>query len=810
MRTYLFTLLIYALMSPTLMAQSKPEALITGKVLDQKGEAIPFANVRLSRFGSTEIMKATNSGMDGSFSLILEETGSFSIRISYIGFEEFNSETILIESLPLRKDLGNIILKEDAVQLESVEVKGARPQLIQETDKLVMDVENSALATGATAMEVLERVPGIFVDQDGNITLNGQTGVRVMIDGRPTYLSPKELDTYLRAMSADNIKNIEIITNPSAKYDAEGTAGIIDIKLKKNTIVGLNGSINLSEGYNGMANRSWGTNLNYKKGKMASFFSFDRNERGRPRELELSRRFENSPSIFGIRQDAELNEQSTSYSFRTGADIDLNDRHSIGAMLRYVDTNAPLTLNSNVSLLSHLMDGQTVESVNRVKELFSQRSVNLHYNWKTDTLGSQFSVDMDYSDMASDTDSQFRNRFFVNGVNMGPDERLASINPRGYSIYAARADYTHKLKGNRLFEVGAKYSHVTSDNDFIFSISEGESWVIDPLRSNHFVYTEDILAAYGNFKTPLGDRFQLQTGLRMEQTRAEGYSITLDLRTPRNYTDFFPSVFLSQKVSNQYTINYNYSRRIFRPPYGMLNPFMIYADPFTAIEGNPYLLPSYINSYEITQVYKGMYNLSLSYQRSSNTINEVPFQDDENQFTTFMQTNLDNVHTYMGRLMVPIEVNQWWSMNNFALLIYQQFDAELSQYRVQNSMLTLQLQNQQTLTLPGGWKLELTAMGRGPAYMGVYKIDSQWWVDMGLRKSLAKEKLDLTFNATDIFRSRMTYISTDFQGQETKIQSYDGFQGVRLSLRYKFSRGEGFQVRNRRLSSQEEIERAGG
>ncbi len=809
MKTFLSIIYLFFITLGTAMGQSQPAIRISGKIMGPQAEPVPFANV-LARFAQNDsIASMVTSDVEGLFELRLKATGTYTVHISYIGFEDYRSAPIEVQKVPFSYTMPPINLREDALQLEGVEVKGMRPKIVQEADKLVMDVEGSALSGGSSAMEVLERAPGIMVDQEGNILLNGQAGARVMIDGRPTYLSPRELASYLRSMSSSNIKNIEIITNPSSKYDAEGTAGIIDIKLKKNTIEGLNGSLHAGGGYNGLHIINGGAAVNYKTGNTSGYFNYDHNESRRPRDFFLSREFPGQ-ALFAMRQQADLIESNSSDNFRFGLDHDINDKHSVGLMLKYVDSRSPVTLNSLGELLQNNQSGMFVDSKNKVDEHLKQRSANFHYIYKLDSLGSTWSVDMDYSKMVADAFSTFDNTLLVNGTPMGEMERLKSENPTGYTIYSAKTDFTKMLAAKRKFEAGLKYSQVISDNDFIFSMANGEQWEVDPARSNHFIYEEQIFAAYTNFNTSLGSRLKLQAGLRLEHTEAEGYSVTLDERTPRRYTDLFPSLFLNHKLSDNYQVNYSMSRRIYRPPYALLNPFLLYADPFTAIQGNPYLLPSYTNSLEISQVFKEAYTFTLGYQRTNNMITEVPFQDNTSQFTVFQQTNLDDMQSFQARLIVPVDITDFWTTNTFGLLVYQRFDANLANFMVNNQIWTGQVQHQHQFTLPGGVRAELSATFRSAAFAGVYRIEEQIWFDAGIRKSFADEKWNLSINFTDLFRTRMMYVSTDFQNQNTVVNQYNGDQAVRISLRYNFSRGEGFQLRSRQAGNQEELQRAGG
>ena len=808
MKTFLLSLLVI-LTSLGLQAQPTNAATIKGKLVDAKGEAIPFANVYLQNVETEDKVSNVATTIEGTFTLKVNEMGTFTLNATFLGFENYTSEPLQINSLPFEKDFGQITMAETAMELDGVQVKGMRPQIVVETDKMVMNVENSALTAGNNALEVLEKAPGVIVDNDGNILLNGLSGTRILIDGRPTYLSPKELENYLTGMSADNIKNIEIITNPSSKYDAEGTSGIIDIKLKKNTLSGMHGSANLGTAYNDLHSYFGGANLNYKTGKFSSYLNLDKSDRRRARYFDISRDFTQSQEFEGIRQDATMTHGTNSTNLQAGVDFQINENHSIGAMAKNVKNDGSFRMTSDTRLLSQAFTGRSVFATNQIANDFQQKAYNFHYVGKLDTLGSTLSFDADYSGMISDEYSTFDNVYLQNGEMTGQDELLTSDNPTSYDIYSVKADYTKHWANKMKLETGVKFSRVISDNDVIFSYREGDSWIIDPTRSNHFLYEEDIYAAYGTLHTSLGDVFKLQAGLRVESTQAEGYSYTLDKRTPRNYTDFFPSLFLNQKVSDDYTINYSYSRRIFRPPYAMLNPFLLYADPYTFIQGNPDLIPSYTNSFELTQTFKGMYNFTLGYQSASNVITEVPYQDDENQTTTFMNTNLDNSYSYMARLVVPTEIASWWSVNTFANVSYQQFKAELDNFQIDNSRWTLYVQNQHSFSLPHGIKFEMSGTYRGPIYYGVYQIGGQFWADAGIKKSFLDNKLDLAINATDVFRSRRDKLFVDFQNQNTEMDNYQGNQSVRFTVRYRFSRGEKFQAQSRGVGNQDELNRTG-
>jgi hypothetical protein len=810
MKTF-FTQIIFwlALLIGGIIQSQSANAQVSGKLIDKAGEPVPFANVVILQAGDSSIVMGAVSDPKGLFSFTLSKPGLFMLKAAFVGYSDFVSEILEVKSLPFTKDFGSITLLETALELEGVQVSGSRPQVIMDADKMVVDVENSSLAMGNSALDVLEKSPGVIVDQDGNVTLNGRQGTRVMIDGRPTYLSPKELQNYLAAMSSENIKSIEIITNPSARYDAEGTSGIIDIRLKKNTIVGMNGSLNAGNEYNDRYAYFGGLNLNYKTGKWATFANFDYNNRKRVRTFDVNREFLNEAEASSINQLATFAMGFRGPNVRAGADYEINSKQSIGVMGNFVKNDGQFSMISNTNVVSPLSPGMGVFADNRISNQFGQRSFNLHYVNKLDSLGSSFSVDADYSGMEASEFSTFSNTFLSFGDPTGVEENLRSDNPTQYDIYSIKADYLKKWANKMQFEAGAKFSRVISDNEVAFALQQGETWELDPLRSNHFVYKENIYAAYGNFKTNLGKDFKLQTGLRAEKTDAEGYSITLDERTPRNYLNLFPSVFLSQTISKSYSINYSYSRRIFRPPYRSLNPFILYVDPYTFIQGNPYLRPNYANSFELTQSYKSTYHLTLSYQKTNDIFEEVPFQNNEDRTTTFRITNIGTNQDLSARVQIPVEVNKWWSINNTGLMRYRKVEGKLGDFEVLNEGWNSYAQSQHSFRLPNGFKLDVSGTFQGPQIGGVFTLQPIAWMDLGVKKTILDNKLDLALNANDVFRSRKERLHVDFQNQNTTMVAYNGFQSIRFSARYKFSRGEKFNVQNRRVGNQDELMRTG-
>lgn len=802
---------IVMLLGWTTAALGQGTGQLSGFLKDPKGAGVGFANVAVLKTADSTFVAGGLTDTEGAFAIKSPGRGSYLIRFAAIGFARTDMAPFEVTGESFSKNFGTITLQEDVKMLQEVTVQALRPTIVTHPDKMVMNVEGSALASGSTAFEMLTKAPGVWIDQNGNIQLNGKAGVRVMIDGRMSYLSAKELQNKLEGMSAENIKDIEVISNPSAKYDAEGTSGIININLRKNTVVGLNGSVNLGTQFNGLHGHSGGGTLKYKKGKWSSYANLDGARRPFLRIAQMNREFNDEETSIRFDQTGREETFRLMPSLRLGTDLDITKKHSVGAMLKlsFFDANHHFRTQSYLTNGNPLQDS-LITADNKIHGQFVSGTANLHYLGKLSPEGTTLTADLDYVKLVNRGNSDFVNRFeLVGNPATAREDLLASENPTQYDIYSAKVDFTRPLADKKSsYELGAKASHVRSENELrFFQILDRP--VPDLNRTSHFIYTENILAAYANFKTKLGDKWSVQGGLRAEQTLAEGYSVTLDQPTPRNYLNFFPSLFVQQKVSGNYSINYNFSRRIDRPRYESLNPFIFYLDPYTWAQGNPYLRPQYTNSFQVTQTLKQKYILVLGYALTKDAMAEVPVQDNETRTTVFSQRNVDNFENISANLVVPVKVLPKWEMNNNLTVAYQNYSMVLQEQALKNDQLFFMGQSNHTVQLPEKIKMEVNAGYQSAGVYGLYKISSNWWVDAGLKRSFLNDKLDLGLNVTDIFRTRRIQGAANFNGNINTFNQYFGAQSVRLNLSYRFNKGEKFEMKNRN-SNLEELRRAGG
>jgi hypothetical protein len=803
--TQLFFLVafFYLLGISNLAAFPKEPARLIGKISDQQGKPVPFANVALI---STEgaLVDGSVSDEDGSFVIESTKTARVKLVASSIGYKNFETEEF--DLYPgLTKEFGNLTLQDELTGLDEVTVKASRPEIIIEPDKTVVNVEGSVMAEGANALDVIGRSPGIFVDAQGNINLNGRTGATVMINDRPTYMSAADLANFLRSMPADNIKSIEIINNPSARFDAEGAAGVINIQLKKNSIDGVFGNVLIGSLYNGQWAPNLGATVNLKQKKLSTNATFNYNEFAEFNDLEISRNFVLENGISNFTQDSRITSRYKTPSFVGSANYEINPNQNLGLNVQLSSTR-DFTDNQSGTVITNPgnTENRFITSQNESSGQKGRVFANLHYDLKLDSLGTKLSYDLDFTQMGMESSSLLANNFLIGAdPNLGNRDQVKTLNDMYYTILTSKVDVISPLKKGKVLEAGLKGSWVESDNDLNLSRAEGTGPFNRDPNSNRFIYSEKVMAAYLSLKGDLNTKFSYQAGLRGEYSDVTGNSVTLNQINRQEYFNLFPSVFLQHKVSDSYQIVYNANRRITRPNYRLLNPYIYYIDPLTTEQGNPNLRPQYSSNLEMNHVLKGIYQFALSYSITENAFMQVFKQDQENRTTTTLTDNFDQTKYANLRAIIPVEFNTWWNSSNLVQATYNRFKSQIGGDFLDIDQISYLLRSQQNFTLPKGFKLELVGMFLSPQIWSQGKIESLAWVDAGLSKSLMKDKLSLTINGTDLFRTQVVRARINFADIDTSFDQYRSNQGIKVTLRYNFAKGEAFRVRSSSGSTEE-------
>jgi hypothetical protein len=820
MKKLLLILTAIGIMAQTSFAQ--PQRTVAGTLLDEEDVAMPFANVLLMKVVDSTLAKASVTNIDGAYLIENITDSQYFIKASMVGYEDFTSPPFTVNEANAIVKFQPVKLQLSSTELKEVVVSVKRPFIEQQVDRTVLNVENSIVGSGSTALEVLEKAPGIVIDrQSDQIKLKNKTGVLIMIDGKRSYLSNDQLTQMLRNMSSDQISSIEIITNPSSKYDAAGTSGIINIKLKKNQAFGTNGSFSASAGqafipnsFGDLSRGSVNLNLNNRSEKFNVYGNVGVNRNTNYNDNNLYRivNFGTTESTFD--QLSQRNTVGYYYSGKFGVDYFASKKTTIGIMFDggYWDGNLIGLNRTKINEIRSDVNSPSSLVLNSALATNNQNvSVNFNVKHEFNDKGKELTFDADYSGFHNDGFQTFNTDYFGANNQLTNNVLQRNTTPTYVNIYAAKVDFTLPLENKIKLETGLKTGFVKTDNDFLFEERIDQNWTVDKGKTNTFVYDELVNAAYINVGKQW-EKWSVQAGLRAEHTYSKGNSVTLNKIVERNYLSLFPTFFLNQNISKDHSMRYSYSRRIDRPNYSQLNPFLFFLDPFTFEEGNPFLQPQFTDNLELTYTYKGSMSVSLGYSNTNDYINQVIQQDDATRTTKATQLNLDKFQNYSANISLPIPVTKWWMMINQVSLYYNRFeDDNLSGGQLNISQFAYNFYTSSTFTLPKDWTAEVNIWYNSPNIYGIIQVQKpQYAVNAGLSKSFWEKKGRLKFNVSDIFLTSFFNGKVDYQNIDMDIQSRWTSRKASVTFSYNFGNQNVKATRRHSTATDSEKERAGG
>lgn len=801
-------LVLFCFVSVAVQAQQLAQATISGQVRDAAGKPAPFATVLLVRAADSTLVKGAVADAEGRYVLETAKNGTFRVTVTQVGYQKAYSQPFAVTPDRIAYEQLPITLAEDAKQLSEVKVVATKPFIEQRSDMTVVNVESSPVASGGTALEVLERSPGVLVDtQNERISLKGRDGVLVMIDGKPTYLSMAEVVSLLRNTPSNNVQRIELITNPSAKYDAAGNAGIINIRLKRGSApnqVGTNGSATLGAGYGRFPKASAGLMLNHRVGNLSLFGTYNYDYREGYGSVVVDRRFGRADSLMLVRNLGYRSNLAKVHTFKAGADYTLGKRTTLGLMVNGNLSNDRANIdNYNTEANGRGQLRQVVRFGNASARTFERLSGNANLKHSFDTLGRELTADVDYSRVALWAQDNMQTRYLNPTETSELRSALLQRNttPSTIAIRAAKADYVHPVTKQTKLEAGTKVSYVSADNDVLFETQSEGRYVTDPQRTNRFLYDETIAAGYVNAHHSW-QKWSVQGGLRLEHTRSVGNSITLNKVVDRSYTNLFPSVFLGYNASQNHQWRVSFSRRIDRPGYGDLNPFVYVMDPYTYREGNPFLRPQYTNALETGYTYKQQTNISLSYNRTTDVITGVNDQiGPVMRVTTVNLSALNNVNLSLSH---PFALAKWWNVRPSVNVFYNAYRATYANEPLDYEQLSASANMQQSFTLPRGFTAELTGFYNSPLVYGMLRTTGFGQVSAGLQKHLWNKTATLRLNVSDIFWTQLPGGTIRHATTDLTFRNRFESRVVRLNFTWKFGNQKLKTARQRQSGVEDE------
>lgn len=804
MKTFITTLALFLTCMAPLWAQQAFRGTVTGKIVDETGKSVEFATVMVLNAADSTLAKGAVADASGQFGVENLAAGRYIVSTTQVGFKKKITPAFVLNPESPSVKLAALVMQAASQNLKEVTVAAAKPFIEQQIDKTVVNVENSIVAAGNSALEVLERSPGVTVDKDGNISLKGKSQVRVMIDGKPTYLSNEDLANLLKNMQANQLEKIEIMTNPSAKYDAAGNAGIINIRTKKNQNMGLNGSVSAGIGYGKNLKGNTSLNLNFRQNKWNVYTNYSYGNRKNWREQVITRKFfENGATSAFFDQYATNISRNFNHSMKLGADYFVSKKTTLGVIL-----------NGNLGEWNNLGDNGT--NIYKGMTTLEKRTVTLQdfrNSWKNltanfnvkhtiDSTGKEITADLDYARYDNRTDQRYNIATYDPKGMIIEGPRMDLGNTKGIvDIYTAKVDYTHPLSKTVKLEMGAKTAYVATGNDMRFSIRQGEVTTPDPGRTNEFVYKENINALYVNFSKQF-KKTGVQLGLRAEQTIMRGDQVTSDSSFRRDYLNLFPSVFIRHELNKKNSMGFSYSYRIDRPNYQDLNPFLFFLDPYTFNLGNPYLRPQFTHSLEANHTWAGMITTTVNYSRTNSVITDVLRQDDNARTTFQTKDNLGFRENFGISVSAPIKITKWLMSINYVNILRNRYNGVLSGEPFDGHLVSAMINSQNQITLPKDWSAEVSGFYTSGFLEGTLVGKPMWQVTLGVQKQFWQKKASLKLSVRDIFWTQYFRGTMQFSNIDLQIKSRWENRVANVTFSYRFGNSK-IQAARRRSTGLE-------
>lgn len=737
-------------------ALSQDKFEIQGLIWDNDKKGVDLAMISLYKQADSSLVKTEFSDKDGSFLVSSVDTGQYFLRVEHMAFLDYTRDLEVTSDYKLAP----ITLEAKQETLGEMTVSGSVPFVERKIDRVVITPEALIASASSSALEILEQAPGVTVDQNGQIVFKGRTGIAVYINDKPSYLSGSELENYLRSLPAGSIHNIELIENPPARYEAAGSGGIININIKRNTLRGLYGNASLSYRRSRYNSSNNSLNLNFARKKINLSANLNGGLWENFQDLNINRYYlDNSGNLESAFEQNSFNNRSGYYlDGRFAMDVYLTEKATIG--VSYKRSQSPSERDTdNTSLVSDSNDDlqQRVVADNLSNTTFGNSLVSMYFMRKLDSLGSEITVDADYVRYVSTNDQVFKNFQYDPNGNLIYSDRIDGAIPSEIDIYAVKTDYLKSLKSGANFSAGLKSAYTQTDNEAIYTNTVGGVTEPDYNLSNRFLYDEWINAAYLNYHGTIG-KTQFQLGLRGEATQLKGHQLgnpqTPDSSFTRDYTSLFPTLFLARNLDSagHHSMNFSYGRRIERPYFQDLNPFVSPLDQFTFYTGNPNLLPTFSHNLSLTHTYKNMLSTSVSYALIQDGINETLEIQDEIYYSR--PGNISSSQFLTFSMNGTFNLTEWYTINIYGQASLVKFESDLYTEKLNSSGVNLFANIYNTFNLNKGWRLSLSARGSNDHVYSQLLIKSYWVMDFGVQKSVFDGKGNLRLNVSDPFYTR--------------------------------------------------------
>nr|WP_294860349.1 outer membrane beta-barrel protein [uncultured Fluviicola sp.] len=765
---------------------SQEKIWVKGTVSDTKSQAVEDAVLFIYSTDSTLLSMAV-SEKDGHFEADVLPVDSVFIRLTHENFTEFTTPVL---ALSKTSDM-NLSFQNQPKEVEEVTITATKPMIERKPGMMVLNVEQSLSATGSSAFEILEKSPGVSISSTDNISLNGKSGIIVQIDGKAQPMSGTDLANFLRGIPSSAIDKIELISNPSAKYDAAGSA-IINIRLKKDTRLGTNGTVTTSYGQGIYPKAGAGISLNHRNKKVNVFASYNYAYRKGFNRLVLERRFYNQDTFTGAYlQDNNLRFPVSNHSARFGMDFQLNKRNALGFVVNGMSNTFTIDgINQSDVQIQENVNASRFTTTNDRKEKWFNGSANLNYKHVLDSMGSEITADLDYAVYQNQNNQRFNTSYYgLDGIPFKDSYILTGDLKGNLAIHAAKVDLHQALNAKNFLDAGLKSSYVVADNDLKFYDRSNGTPVYDTTKSNHYVYQETIGAGYLTWNYE-GKKWSFQLGTRGEYTHVKGTQKASNSVSDTGYFQFFPTAYLGFNPVGKHHFELSMNRRIDRPSYDQLNPFKFYLDPSTYKEGNPYLRPQTTYTFELGYSFKNVLFVNAGIATTKNNITEVIAPLTQNQNVTVQtNVNLKRADLVYANISAPVQVTKWWNSINNVNAYVALYSGNVAQTNLKNrgsGVLILSTVN--TFTLKKDWSIEWNASYHTPEIYAFDHIKEIWHTGIGVQKKILQSRGVIKFAWTDMFYTNYIRANVSFTNYKEYFDVKRDTRVATMSFTYKFGK----------------------
>ncbi len=783
--------------------------IVKGNVADSaNNKPVEFAAVTITLQTDSNIISGGITDTEGNFTFSVSESGNYRLNYRFIGFNEIKKNIVIKPGVPFF-NAGKVLMQQNVSALDGVTVTAEKSYFQNSIDKKVYNIEKDIVASAGSASDALQTIPSVVIDIDGNISLRGNEGVVIFIDGKPSGIVGSNMNAILEQIPASSIESIEVVTNPSARYEAEGNSGIINIVLKKNKKAGLNG--NVTTGISTTPKFEGGAALNYRDKKINFYSNYSYVNDNRDGYGASMRKTFDVDTTFYLNSESNSTQKNQMHMARAGIDFYVNEKNTIGFSGTLHSNNSSRDENVNYDFLNYdsILTSLSERTTQGENSGFYY-SGGMTYRKTFENLKHVWTAEAYYSKGTGDDFNQYDENFYnTDNTAIGFPLLQNVSSPTINTDISFASDYVHPFKNGNQFEGGLKYTLESKDNTF-YSESFDEiinDWGVDDSLNNQFIYNQDVVAAYAIWNSSI-KKFGYQIGLRAEQTYTNSELVTTGDVFNKEYLGFFPSAHVAYKFNDATELTASYSRRIDRPNSWFLNPFPDYSDPYSLRVGNPFLEPEYENSYEIAfnkDFKKHSISASLYYNKTLNEISPYFIVNNEGISVMTFQ-NYNDESKYGVELVGKDEFYKWWNLTTSFNFNQTLLNAENLEAGLNNSQFTYNLRVMSFFQILKQTAFQVTFSYNTPWTFAQGQSQPIYYMDAGLKSDFFKNKLSVNLSMSDVFNTRI------WQGYSEGINFRSDYSRKRqsqvgsLKLTYKF----GTQDSKRRAGRMDENYDSGG